>query len=152
MPDIEGLDRFAGTVFHSARWRHDHDLTGERVGVIGTGASAIQFVPQIAPVAGRTTVFQRTAPWVLPRDDRPAPAWRRRLYAAVPFLQRLHRWRVYARQELLALAFVGRGRARASVSARIAEAGREHIAEHIADPELRATPHARPTSPAASGC
>jgi len=139
MPDIAGLDRFAGTVFHSARWRHDHDLTGERVGVIGTGASAIQFVPEIAPVAGHTTVFQRTAPWVLPRDDRPAPAWRQHLYAVVPFLQRLHRWRVYARQEMLALAFVGRGRARAAVSARVAEAGREHIAEHIADPELRAT-------------
>jgi cation diffusion facilitator CzcD-associated flavoprotein CzcO len=137
LPDIEGLDRFGGTVFHSARWNHGHDLTGERVGVIGTGASAIQLVPEVAPVAARTTVFQRTAPWVLPRDDRPAPMWRRRLYARVPMLQRLHRWRVYARQEMLAVAFVGRGRARAAVSARIAEAGREHIAEHISDPELR---------------
>lgn len=137
IPDIPGLDRFAGTVFHSARWRHDHDLTGERIGVIGTGASAIQFVPEVAPIAARTTVFQRTPPWVLPRDDRPAPAWRRRLYTRVPFLQRLHRWRVYARQELLALAFVGKGRARERVAARIAEAGREHIEAHIADPELR---------------
>ncbi len=137
IPDIPELDTFAGTVFHSARWRHDHDLTGERVGVIGTGASAIQFVPEVAPIAARTTVFQRTPPWVLPRDDRPAPAWRRRLYARVPGLQRLHRWRVYARQELLALAFVGRGRARERVAARIAQAGREHIEAHIADPGLR---------------
>lgn len=137
LPDIPGLDRFAGTVFHSARWDHGHDLAGERVGVIGTGASAIQFVPEIAPVASRTTVFMRTAPWVLPRDDRPAPQWRRRLYARVPFLQRLHRWRVYARQEMLALAFIGRGRARAMVAAKVAEAGRAHIAEHIVDPELR---------------
>ncbi len=69
-PDIPGLEDFTGTVFHSARWDHDHDLCGERVAVIGTGASAIQFVPEIAGVAAHVDVFQRTAPWVLPRDDR----------------------------------------------------------------------------------
>jgi len=137
LPAIPGLDRFAGAMFHSARWDHGHDLHGERVGVIGTGASAIQFVPEVAPLAERTTVFMRTPPWVLPRDDRPAPPWRQALYARVPLLQRLHRWRVYARQEMLALAFVGRGRARAAVSARVAEAGRAHIAAHISDPDLR---------------
>ena len=136
-PDIPGLTTFAGAVFHSARWRHDHDLTGGRVGVIGTGASAIQLVPQVAPIAGRTIIFQRTPPWVLPRDDRAAPAWRRRLYARVPFLQRLHRWRVYARQELLALAFIGRGRVRATIAARIVQEGEAHVAEHIDDPALR---------------
>jgi cation diffusion facilitator CzcD-associated flavoprotein CzcO len=145
-PEVPGLDTFAGPVFHSARWRHDHDLAGERVGVIGTGASAVQLVPRIAPVAGRTVVFQRTAPWVLPRGDRPAPGWRRRLYRRVPLLQRLHRWRIYARLEVLALAFVGRGRAQAAVTARIAEAGRTHLADQVADPVLRArlTPAYRP--------
>ena len=109
-PDIPGLEDFAGTVFHSARWDHDHDLCGERVAVIGTGASAIQFVPEIAGVAAHVDVFQRTAPWVLPRDDRAVPGWKRRLYARLPFLARLHRWRIYVRQELSGLAFLGHDR------------------------------------------
>jgi cation diffusion facilitator CzcD-associated flavoprotein CzcO len=67
IPDLPGLERFAGTTFHSATWDHDHDLDGERVAVIGTGASAIQFVPQIAPRVGRLHLFQRTAPWIMPR-------------------------------------------------------------------------------------
>ena len=68
-PDIPGLDRFEGTAFHSARWNHEHDLKGERVAVIGTGASAIQFVPAIQPDVERLTLFQRTPPWVIPRFD-----------------------------------------------------------------------------------
>ncbi len=70
-PDIPGLDEFAGTIFHSARWNHDHDLTGERVAVIGSAASAVQFVPAIAPVVGQLHVFQRTPNWVLPKVDEP---------------------------------------------------------------------------------
>ena len=68
-PDIPGLDSFTGTLFHSARWNHDHDLTGERVAVIGTAASAVQFVPVIAPQVGALHVFQRQAQWVLPKVD-----------------------------------------------------------------------------------
>ncbi len=71
-PDIEGLDSFAGTSFHSARWNWDHDLTGERVGVIGSAASAVQFVPEIIKQAGQVHLFQRTANWVLPKLDEPA--------------------------------------------------------------------------------
>lgn len=108
-PEIVGLDTFAGDVFHSARWDHSVSLEGRRVGVIGTGASAIQLVPAVVDEAAFVTVFQRTPPWVLPRDDPSAPAWRRRLRRAVPFLQRLQRWRVYLRQELLVVAFIGRG-------------------------------------------
>ncbi len=70
-PDIEGLDDFKGTSFHSARWNWDHDLTGETVGVIGSAASAVQFVPEIAKVAGRVHLFQRTANWVMPKEDEP---------------------------------------------------------------------------------
>jgi 4-hydroxyacetophenone monooxygenase len=69
LPDIEGRDSFAGTSFHSARWRHDVDLTGKRVAVIGTGASAFQFVPEIAPKVGELLVFQRTAPWLGPTPN-----------------------------------------------------------------------------------
>ncbi|MFC7615711.1 flavin-containing monooxygenase [Actinokineospora soli] len=69
VPDLPGADRFAGPAFHSARWRHDVDLRGKRVAVVGTGASAAQFVPRVQPVAGALAVFQRTAPHVLPKPD-----------------------------------------------------------------------------------
>jgi cation diffusion facilitator CzcD-associated flavoprotein CzcO len=70
-PEIEGLDSFAGACFHSARWDWDHDLSGETVGVIGSAASAVQFVPEIAKVAGQVHLFQRTANWVMPKQDEP---------------------------------------------------------------------------------
>ena len=70
-PDIEGLDSFRGTMFHSARWNWDHDLAGERVAVIGSAASAVQFVPEIVETAGQVHLFQRTANWVLPKLDAP---------------------------------------------------------------------------------
>lgn len=69
LPNIKGIEGFKGEMFHSARWKHDYDLTGKRVAVIGTGASAIQFIPQIQPLAKELIVFQRTAPWVLPKAD-----------------------------------------------------------------------------------
>jgi len=77
-PDIPGLDRFTGTLFHSARWNHNHDLAGEAVAVIGSAASATQFVPKIAPAVGRLDVYQRTANWVRPRDDAYTPEQRER--------------------------------------------------------------------------
>jgi cation diffusion facilitator CzcD-associated flavoprotein CzcO len=69
-PALPGLDRFAGKTFHSARWNHEHDLKGRRVAVIGTGASAIQFIPHIQPKAAALKIFQRTPPWIVPRGDR----------------------------------------------------------------------------------
>jgi cation diffusion facilitator CzcD-associated flavoprotein CzcO/acetyl esterase/lipase len=83
-PDIPGLDRFAGRMFHSARWDHGHDLTGRRVAVIGTGSSALQFVPEIARTAARLTVFQRTAGWVLPKLDGPVSTRQQRRYQRWP--------------------------------------------------------------------
>src|SRR4051812_9309654 len=74
LPDIAGIGSFAGEIFHSARWNHDYDLTGKRVAVIGTGASSIQIVPEVTKVAGHLDVYQRTAPWVMPRGDRPYKA------------------------------------------------------------------------------
>lgn len=133
-PDVPGLDRFTGTVFHSARWNHHHDLQGERVAVIGTGASAIQLVPEIAPIAERTTVFQRTPPWVLPRDDRPYTERQRRRFRRAPALTRLERARIYLRQELLVFAFLGLGR----TNQRIADGGRQFIEAQVSDPTLRA--------------
>jgi cation diffusion facilitator CzcD-associated flavoprotein CzcO len=106
VPDIPGLDEFTGTAFHSAQWRHDHDLTGRRVAVIGTGASAIQFVPAIQPQVASLTLFQRTAPWVLPKPDRPVSAAVRRLYRAVPAAQKVARALIYARNEMLVSGFL----------------------------------------------
>ena len=69
IPKLEGIETFTGEMFHSAKWKHGYDLTDKRIAVIGTGASAIQFVPQIQPLAKELFVFQRTAPWVVPKPD-----------------------------------------------------------------------------------
>ncbi len=84
LPDIDGIDSFAGEVFHSSQWRHDHDLTGKRVAVIGTGASAIQIVPEIAEQVAHLDVYQRTAPHVIPRRDRAYTASREARLQARP--------------------------------------------------------------------
>lgn len=134
LPDIPGLDRFAGKVFHSARWDHDHDLTGARVAVIGSGASAVQFVPRIAPQVAQLTLLMRTPPWVLPRNDRAVSARRRALYRLLPPLQRLSRARIYWRRELLALGFLRRTEALHAAE----PLARQFLARQIADPALRA--------------
>ena len=105
IPRLPGLDGFRGEVFHSAEWRHDISLTGKRVAVVGTGASAVQFVPEIAGTASHVAVFQRTPGWVLPRLDRSISARRRRWYRRLPFLQRVVRGRIYLGRELYVLAF-----------------------------------------------
>lgn len=133
LPDIPGLDGFRGTLFHSARWDHDHDLTGERVAVIGTGASAIQFVPEIQPQVGQLHVFQRTPPWVIPRTDRPLKPIENRLFRAVPALQLAARAAIYWGRELYAFGF--NDHRRMKVVERMARA---HLERQIADPELRA--------------
>ncbi|WP_019813447.1 flavin-containing monooxygenase, partial [Saccharomonospora saliphila] len=91
-PDVPGLDSFAGPSFHSARWEHDHDLRGKRVAVIGTGASAVQFVPRIQPEVAHLTLFQRSAQYVMPKRDRVYTAWQHRLLRAAPWLQSLDRF------------------------------------------------------------
>ncbi len=131
-PDIAGLDTFTGTRFHSARWNHDADLTGKRIAVIGTGASAIQFVPELAKVAGQLSVFQRTPAWLLPRDDRPTSERRRWLFRRFPLLQRGSRRRIFESAELRFGAF------RIKPVGRAAEAlSRRFMKSQIADPELR---------------
>jgi cation diffusion facilitator CzcD-associated flavoprotein CzcO len=89
-PDIPGKDTFAGHQFHSARWDHDRDLRGRRVAVVGTGASAVQFVPEIAKEVAHLSVFQRTGNWFLPRRNRPYPGWWK---AAIRYVPGLQRWR-----------------------------------------------------------
>ncbi|TDV37934.1 cation diffusion facilitator CzcD-associated flavoprotein CzcO [Paraburkholderia caballeronis] len=134
MPDIDGIERFEGRLFHSARWDHDYALDGMRVGVIGTGASAIQFVPQIQPRVARLTVFQRTAPWVLPRRDLAIGPRTQRLFARLPLAQRIVRGAIYWQLEAHALAFIAKPRLMRG-SMKFAHA---YLARKIADPALRA--------------
>ncbi|WP_439957539.1 flavin-containing monooxygenase [Nocardia crassostreae] len=104
MPEIPGIETFAGEVFHSSRWNHDVDLTGKRVAVIGTGASAIQIIPAIAGTVGRLDVYQRTAAWVLPRADRPYTRLEQAAFRLVPGYRALVRARIYTAREYLAFA------------------------------------------------
>ena len=132
-PDIPGLDRFRGTMFHSAEWDHDHSLAGERVAVLGTGASAVQFVPEIAPVTARLFLFQRSAPYVLPKPDGPYDERERRRYARVPGLLRLSRQRIYLTNELRSLGFNTEPRLLAGHRARFSR----HLLAVVPDAELR---------------
>lgn len=102
---LPGLETFRGPVFHSAQWRHDVALGGRRVAVIGTGASAIQFVPRIAHEAARLTVFQRTPAWILPRPDRAYTDRERRRFARWPWLMAAHRALIYAGHDARAIGF-----------------------------------------------
>lgn len=105
MPQISGLDQFAGTLFHSAQWRHDVDLVGKRVGVIGTGASAIQIVPAIVSQCASLTLFQRTPPWIIPRQDREVSKATHDRYRRHPWRQKLDRALTYVRLESRMLGF-----------------------------------------------
>ena len=134
VPDLDGLEDFEGTTFHSARWPVDHDLHGERVAVVGSGASAVQFVPRIAPEAEHLTVFQRSPNWVLPKRNPPFSSRTKALLARVPALDRLYRWWIYALFESRFFWF-----RRSSRMARLIEkAGRSYLEAEVADPELRA--------------
>ncbi len=95
LPNLPGRDDFTGEAFHSARWNHEVDLTGKTVAVIGTGASAIQYVPQIAPEVARLTVVQRTPGWIIPRDERTYSKLSKSLFRRFPLLRKLHRVRLY---------------------------------------------------------
>ncbi len=138
LPEIPGLSAFAGTLFHSARWDHAHDLAGERVGVLGTGASAVQFVPEIQPRVRRLHVFQRTAPWVLPRRDRALHGVEHAAFRACPPLQLAARAAVYWGREAYVAGFVGPPRSRRLRAAPAVAMARRHLARQVRDPDLRA--------------
>jgi cation diffusion facilitator CzcD-associated flavoprotein CzcO len=133
-PKIEGLERFAGPVFHSAEWRHDVDLHDKRVAVIGTGASAIQFVPEIARQAAHIDVYQRTPPWVVRRVDKVFSERQRQALARRPVLRRMLRGFIYATQEFMAIGLT----MFPSLMKGLEWAGRKNINRAITDPELRA--------------
>ncbi|HEX8742215.1 MAG TPA: NAD(P)/FAD-dependent oxidoreductase [Thermoleophilaceae bacterium] len=132
IPDLPGLDEFEGETWHSARWNHDYDLAGKRVASIGTGASAIQYVPRIQPEVEQLHVFQRTAPWIAPHPNRPITRFERALYRVFPPAQRLNRASVYALRESLVVGLAKRPQLM-KVIERVARAHRER---QVKDPEL----------------
>jgi cation diffusion facilitator CzcD-associated flavoprotein CzcO len=133
IPDLPGLRGYQNPTWHSARWRHDVDLTGQRVAVVGTGASAVQFVPEIARVAAHVDVYQRTPPWILPSDQRRYSDAERAAFRRDPGRMRRLRRRLYWSLEQRALAF-----AHPAVMARFGEGvGRRHLARQVSDPRLR---------------
>ena len=133
VPSLPGLEDFSGTTMHSAEWNHDHDLAGERVAVVGTGASAIQFVPEIRKVAKQVHVFQRTPPWIIPHPDRGISAAERRLYAKLPGAQLAVRGSAYWAREALSLTFMHPPAMRQLQ--RLAE---WHLKRQVPDPALQA--------------
>jgi cation diffusion facilitator CzcD-associated flavoprotein CzcO len=133
VPAIPGLDSFDGPAFHTARWRHDVELAGKRVAVVGTGCSAIQVVPAIQPVAEHVDVYQRSPGWTLPKMDFGYSERSRRLFERFPALQRLDRAAIFAIQELGAAALTSRPWIRPALRT----VGKWQINRAIADPELR---------------
>jgi len=133
-PSIPRRETFAGPAFHSAQWRHDVDLRGKRVAVIGTGASAIQFVPRIQPIVGTLTLFQRTAPYVAPKPDRryrPTHHW---LFKHFPPARLAERGAWWLLCEVSTMAIVGNK----TISRMITWATRMHLRRKVRDPQLRA--------------
>ncbi len=132
MPTIPGLESFRGPVFHSARWDHTLNLTGQRVAVIGTGASAIQFVPKLQPHVAHLDLYQRTPPWILPRWDRTVPVWRKAMYRRFPITQWLQRGALFAVRELLHFPFRHPGAAGV-----VESAARRHMHSQVSNADLR---------------
>lgn len=133
LPAIPGRDTFAGPSWHSARWNHETDLTNKRVAVIGTGASAVQFVPEIAKTAARVDVYQRSAPYVLPKADRPYRQAEQQLFEKVPLARKADRLGVFLYGELLTTGFFF-----PPLRSAPEVLWRRHLRAQVADPGLRA--------------
>ncbi len=132
-PQLPGLENFAGPAFHSARWDFSVDLAGKRVAVIGTGASAIQFIPRVAEQAAHLTVFQRTPPWILPKIDYPFSDEQKTKFSQT-LRRRLFRARLFWIHDLRALGFLGNRK----VTEKAKAFARRHLKRQVADPALRA--------------
>jgi len=131
-PEFPGLDGFSGKVFHSARWDHDYELSGKRVAVIGSGASAIQFVPKIAPKVAQLHLFQRSAPYVLPKPDHPYSAFSKYTFRHAPVALAASRARKYLYHEIRVVPLT-KGYGLKLFEQRF----KQHLRRQVPDPELR---------------
>jgi cyclohexanone monooxygenase len=136
MPNIEGLGGFKGHAFHSAHWDHSCALEGKRVAVVGTGASSVQIVPAIAGKVAHLAVFQRSAPYMLPRGDRAYTRWERAMFARMPWTTRLYRLGIYLKYESRALGFTRRFKWLMQVA--VGLPFRRMLAQQVPDAALRA--------------
>ena len=136
-PDIPGIDSFAGAVVHTAAWDDAHDFTGERVAVIGTGATAVQLIPELARRVAELTVYQRTAIWVVPKLDGPIPGAVQALFARVPLTQRAARLANTALLEAMMVTGVLHFRQARAFNAGAARLAKQHLRRQISDPQLR---------------
>jgi cation diffusion facilitator CzcD-associated flavoprotein CzcO len=134
-PDVPGLDCFRGKTFHTSRWDHEHDLAGEHVAVVGTGASAVQVVPEIQPRVGRLVVFQRTPGWVVARPDREILEKEKRVLRTFPQLVRLYRLGQFTVRDLVNYRMIRRNRV---LRRYLENTSRRLLEQHVGDPELRA--------------
>ncbi|MEV4127543.1 NAD(P)/FAD-dependent oxidoreductase [Nocardia sp. NPDC049707] len=134
LPNIPGIDTFTGQAFHSAEWDHGVELTGKRVACIGTGASAIQYIPEIQPHVEHLTLFQRTPAWVLPKFDTDYTPIQHKLFARLPGALLVERFGWWAITEFIALGLVEFP----SIARWVAQVASKHLEEQVPDPELRA--------------
>jgi cation diffusion facilitator CzcD-associated flavoprotein CzcO len=138
LPDLAGLGEFAGEIIHTARWPEGCDLAGRRVAVIGTGATAVQLVPEIAPSVAHLDVYQRTPIWVLPKPDREIPTWLQEVFARVPGAQRTARLCTTAATEAVMTLGIVHYRQVPWLVRACEAAGKRHLARQVADPAMRA--------------
>jgi cation diffusion facilitator CzcD-associated flavoprotein CzcO len=136
-PDIPGIDTFAGKIIHTADWDDSYDLAGKRVAVIGTGATAVQLIPELARVVDDLTVYQRTPIWVVPKLDGPIPGVVQQLFARVPLTQRIARFANTSLLELLMVTAVLHFKQANRLNRGAADAALRHLHRQVADPELR---------------
>jgi cation diffusion facilitator CzcD-associated flavoprotein CzcO len=134
VPKLPGIERFKGSSFHSAGWNHGVDLTGENVAVVGTGASAIQFVPQIAAKTKKLNLFQRTPPWIVPRMDYEFSEKAKKRFRSFWLARWIFRQFIFWRQEIRVLGFLGNKFIRGKAT----EIAQRHLERQVASPELRA--------------
>lgn len=133
LPDIPGVEKFKGKTFHSSQWDHSYDLKGKRVAVIGTGASAIQFVPEIAGKVGRMDLYQRTPNWIIPRPDRAYSGLEKLLFSKLPITRLLHRNAIYWEHEARVLGMI----INPGFMKLFQMVGERHIKKQVRDPELQ---------------
>ena len=133
-PDIEGIDRFEGDIFHTALWDHEVDLRDKRVAVIGTGASAVQVVPSIAAIVAKLSVFQRTPAWVVPKFDKVYSRTAKRIMKRIPWLLRVSRFLKYWLSEILGPLVFLNSRVLSAIGTQLSM---WNLRRQVADPELR---------------
>jgi len=132
IPRLKGMDKFKGQAFHSANWPSNLDIQNKRVAVVGTGASAIQFIPEIQPQVAQLHIFQRTPPWIIPRLDGPISERKKKLYRQVPLLQKANRLKFYLQREYMAIGFIN-----PKMMNKTQEQALAHMHKDIKDPDLR---------------